>query len=92
MVLNEIASVTILVPYQKGNETINQIIPLKIYHDQQGYKAIPLISDEEKKIAGLPSVISFELAGNQIIPDKMNEADMEVIRNIVTELKMLSLT
>lgn len=51
LVTNEIASITISVPYQKGNEIVNQIVPFKVFKQQQHYRAIPLISAEERNIA-----------------------------------------
>lgn len=87
---NEIASITILVPYQRGNETINQIIPFKVFRLQQHYKAIPLISTEERELTGLSPELSFRLIENRIIPQaKANEASLNAINNIAGELRML---
>lgn len=90
LVTNEIASITILVPYQKGNETVNQIIPFKVFRQQQYYKAIPLISAEERKMTGLSEELSFRFAEHRIIPEaETNEINLDAISNIASELRML---
>lgn len=89
---NEIASITILVPYHNGKETINQIIPFKVYEDQKFYKAIPLITIEERKLTGLPAEISFRLLNYKAIPTADTKTEnINVIDNIVRELQMLRL-
>ena len=91
-ILNEIASITILVPYIKGKELINQIIPFKVYREQQYFKAIPLITSEEQKITGLPAEILFQLNNYTVIPNEgTKEENLESINNIVRELTMLEI-
>jgi len=90
IVTNEIASITILVASKRGNETINQIIPFKVFRQQQHYKAIPLISAEERELIGLSAELSFRFVENRIIPEaKANEATLKAINNIAGELRML---
>jgi hypothetical protein len=90
VITNEIASITILVPYQKGNEIINQIIPFKVFKKQQQFKAIPLISDEERKMTGLSAEISFRFNENRIIPGaETNKISLDAINSIASELRML---
>jgi len=89
-VTNEIASITILVPTQRGNEIINQIIPFKVFREQQHYKAIPLISADERKLAGLPAELSFRFVGHRIIPEaEAYGANLDAIHRIAGELRML---
>lgn len=90
LVTNEIASITISVPYQKGNEIVNQIVPFKVFKQQQHYRAIPLISAEERNIAGLSTELSFRFTENRIIPEAdTNEANLNAINNIAGELRIL---
>ena len=90
LVTSEIASITILVPYKKGDETVNQIIPFKVFRNEQRYKAIPLISNEERKLSGLSHELSFRFEENRIIPEtETTEANMNAINNIARELRML---
>jgi hypothetical protein len=90
LVTNEIASITILVPYQRGNEIINQIIPFKVFRQQHRYKAIPLITTEERKLTGHPAELSFRFIEHRIIPEvETSEANLNAINNIASELKML---
>lgn len=90
IVTNEIASVTILVPHQRGNEIINQIIPFKVFRQQQGYKAIPLITAEERMMTGLSAELSFRLMDQKIQPEtETTRQNIEAINNIVRELQVL---
>ena len=89
-VTNEIASITILVPCQKGNEILNRIIPFKVFRQQQHYKAMPLITAEERKLTGLPAELSFRFIENRIIPEAdANDANLNAINSIASELRML---
>lgn len=90
LVTNEIASITILVPCKKGNETVNQIIPFKVSREQKQYKAIPLITVEERKMTGLSAELSFRFIENRIIPEgESTAANLNAINNIANELRML---
>ena len=87
---DEIASITVLVPYQRGNETINQITPFKLFRQQERYKAIPLISAEERKLTGLSAELSFRFTENRIISEgDSNEANLSAINKIAGELMIL---
>lgn len=87
---NEIASITILVPYHKGREIVNQIIPFKVFKDQQQYRAVPLISTEERQLTGLPEQMSFRFNDYKVLAAAdTNEGNLEAINNIVRELRML---
>lgn len=90
LVTNEIASITILVPRQKNDAVVNQIIPFKIFKHHHDYKAVPLISGEERERTGLSAEISFRFIANRIIPgEKMNEVSLAAINNIASELRIL---
>jgi hypothetical protein len=90
LVTSEIASITILVPYKKGNETINQIIPFKVFKQQDHYKAIPLIAAAERMITGLSAELSFQFKEYRIVAEAgLNEANLNAINNIASELRML---
>lgn len=89
-VTNEIASITISVPYQRENEIVNQIVPFKVFKQQQHYRAIPLISAEAIKIAGLSNELSFRFIEGRIFPEaEANETNLNAINNIVGELRIL---
>lgn len=90
LITNEIASITILLPYQKGDKTIHQIIPFKVFREQQHYKAIPLISVDEKNSAGLSGELSFCFKNNRVVADaEPTEANLNAINNIASELRIL---
>lgn len=90
LITNEIASITILLPFQKGKEMVNQVIPFKVFRQEQQYKAIPLITSEERKSTGLSDELSFTFKQNKIIAEpETNEASLMTINNIASELKLL---
>ena len=90
LVTSEIASITILVPYKKGNETINQIIPFKVFKQKDHYKAIPLIAAAERMITGLSAELSFQFKEYRIVAEAgLNEVNLNAINNIASELRML---
>jgi hypothetical protein len=90
LITNEIASITILVACHRGNEITNEIVPFKVFRQQQHYKAIPLISTEERELIGLSAELSFRFIENRIIPEaKANEATLNAINNVASELRML---
>ena len=90
LITNEIASITILLPFQKGKEVVNQIIPFKVFRQEKQYKAIPLITSEERKSAGLSDELSFTFKQNRIIAEpETNEASLMAINNIASELRLL---
>jgi hypothetical protein len=90
LVSTEIASVTILVSYQKENEMINQIIPFKVFKQEDLYKAIPMISAEERKVMGISAELAFRLIDNRIIVgEEANNASLNAINKIASELRVL---
>lgn len=90
IVSSEIASITILMPVKKDNEIINKIIPFKVYCHQQQYKAVPLVSPEDKAMTGLPDEVLFTFANNTIMAgDNLDNERLGIVNNIIRELKML---
>jgi len=90
LITNEIASITILLPFQQGNELVNQIIPFKIFKQEEQYKAIPLISSEERQNTGLSEELCFTFLKNRIVAEaETNAAGVNAINNIAGELRLL---
>jgi hypothetical protein len=93
LVTNEIASITILITYQKGGDIINQIVPFKVLREQHHYLAIPLITTEESRIFGLSERLSFKFIENRLITEaETKEGDLNAIYKIASELKTLRIT
>ena len=84
---NEIASITVLVPHHIGTETINQVIPFRVYRQEQNYVAVPFISAAERLTSGLPESLSFALVNNRLSSTQALRPD--VLENIVKELRLL---
>lgn len=90
LITNEIASITVLLPFQKGNELVNQIIPFKVFKQEEQYKAIPLLSAEERKSTGLSEELCFTFNQNRIVTKaETNAAGVNAINNIAGELRLL---
>lgn len=90
MVSNEIASITILVSFKQNQEIVNKIVPFKVYSHHQYFKAIPLVSSEEREMAGLPEEVSFTFANNTIMAgEDLNTERLGMLNNIIRELKIL---
>lgn len=90
MVSNEIASITILVSFKQNQEVINKIVPFKVYGHHQYYKAVPLVSSEEREIAGIPEEVLFTFANNTLMASEdLNTERLGMLNNIIRELKIL---
>lgn len=90
MITTEQASITILVSYPKGKEIAHQIVPFKVYKDNNSYTAIPMINGDERKQTGLPEELNFSFRNQTIVPGKASfEGSQQVLENIVKELKLL---
>ena len=84
---NAIASITVLVHSLKGIETVNHVVPFRVYRQKEMFIAVPFINHNERQTAGLPETLSFEFINNRIVPGK--EGNIDVLNNIVKELKLL---
>lgn len=91
--LNEIASITVLVSNRTSDTVTSQdIIPFRVYQDEQRFTAIPLINDEERKRTFLPNEVHFDLIDQRFVPGKDMQGNvLDVISNIIQELKMQKL-
>lgn len=90
LITNGIASISVLLPFKNGKDVVNQIIPFKVFRDEKQYKAIPLITSGERKSAGLSEELIFTFHQNSIVAKAAtNEAGVNAINNIASELKML---
>jgi hypothetical protein len=87
---NNFSSVSVLVTYQKDNNTVTkEIVPFRVYQEGHRYKAIPLIAAEQRKFSQLPSELLFELGNKGIIcPANTDESNKSVIMDIVQELRI----
>jgi hypothetical protein len=90
IVSSEIASITILMRVKHDNEIINKIIPFKVYRHQQQYKAVPLVSPEDKAMTNLPDEVVFTFADNTIMAgEDLDNERLGIVSNIIRELKIL---
>lgn len=87
--MEKIASYTIEVPYRStGNIISNKNIDFDIYKDGMQYKAMPLCSLDERRIANLPPELIFEIKQGK--PESIRgikEGNLELIKKIAGQLK-----
>ncbi len=87
---NEVASITVLIPFRlPGNIISQEIVPFKIYEEDTWYRAIAQISASDRIQADLPENILVSFNGQKIVvKDDADQNLIAVLRNIVQELKM----
>ena len=90
IVTNEVASITVLIPHRwSANVTTNEIIAFSVMKQGLQFKAVPMITKEARIPTGLPEALSFSYVDHRIITGQiLEEETMEIIGNIVVELKM----
>lgn len=86
--INEELTISVVVEDLADKELSEQvIIPFKVFKEDQKFKAVPLLSDAERKRAGLPQVIAFTFVDQCIVAEKpLNDDTLEVIKNLIKEL------
>jgi hypothetical protein len=72
--------------------TAGEIVPFKVFYQEEQYRAVPMISDPQRKEVGLPEVICFSFVDHCIVSDKSrSEETLEVIRSLLQEMMMQEL-
>jgi hypothetical protein len=87
--LKEIPLITVPVThYRQNGVTAGEDVDFKIYREDNRFKAIPLMSKEERLTTGLPEELVF-VYSNQCITtaNNMEEESLDAIKQIVQELE-----
>lgn len=89
----ELSSVTVPVTiYLSHNEMKEEPVSFMVYQENEWFKAVPVLSPEERLAAGLPEELVF-LYINYCIVDAndMEDDTLVVIKKIILELEVLEL-
>lgn len=84
-----IANVNISIPYKGPGNVIRQNpVSFDIYSDQGGYRAVPALNDQERRIANLPPELVFTYEnGRPVSARGERDGNFHAIRDIVSELQ-----
>ena len=90
---HEVITVSILVEWTSTTGTsARDIIPFRVDKEQGQFRAVPMISEQQRNDAGLPDIIYFSLVDNCIIPEKSRtNRTLDVIRNLLNEMLLQEL-
>jgi hypothetical protein len=84
----EIPLITVPISHYRPHGIVSrEDIDFKIYRELNRIKAIPLISEEERLITGLPKELFFVYANRCITADDMEEESLNAIKQIILELE-----
>lgn len=86
---SKIASVDISVPYKGPGNIIKQNrVSFDVFSDTHHYKAIPLLNEEERRIANLPPELQFNLEDGKPVSKRGSiDGNFHAIEDIVRELQ-----
>lgn len=88
--INDVASISVLVQYMQNNETRHDIVPFKVYEQNESYIAIPYISENDRVKMQLPEQIRFQIINNKIVA--ATDSHRQVIFSLATEIRLLQMT
>jgi hypothetical protein len=82
---DEVITLSVLV---EGNSN-KEIVSFKVFRDIKQYKAVPMLTKEQRKRTGLAEVICFSFVDHCIVSEKSrSEETLEVIRSLILEMMM----
>lgn len=86
---NEIPLITVPLMHYKQNDVVTEEdVDFKIYRNDKQFKAIPLISKEERLMTGLPEELVFAYFSQCITTARdMDEESLNAIKQIIQELE-----
>ena len=86
--MNKTLGVTIPVAFHSaGNVILNKWVGFRVFIDDRSFVAVPLISNDQRRLANLPEKMLFHCHGTTIISSRgVWERNMDVLKDIVHEL------
>ena len=87
--INKIASVNISLPYKGPGNTIKQNpVLFDVYSEEGKYKAIPLLNEDQRRIANLPAELNFHCENGRPVSSRGGfDGNFHAIEDIVRELR-----
>lgn len=85
---NEEITISVLVECNSlEDKATKEIVPFKVFKENQNFRAVPLLAEVERKRAGLPEVIAFTFMDQCIVTERsIGEDTLEVIKSMINEL------
>ena len=86
---NKIASVNISVPYKGPGNIIRQNpVSFEVYTEDDHYRAVPVLNEDERRIANLPPELCFRNQNGRPISKRGDfDGNLTSIESIVRELQ-----
>lgn len=90
---NKLASINISVPYKGPGNTIRQNpVVFDVYAVDDHYKAVPLLNEDERRIANLPNELLFIYENGKTVSRRGSfDGNFHAIEDIVRELQKQNL-
>jgi hypothetical protein len=86
---NKIASINIFIPYKGPGNIIRQnLVSFDVFLDSDHYKAVPLLNENERRIANLPHELLFAFENGKPVSQRGNfDGNFHAIQDIANELQ-----
>jgi hypothetical protein len=86
---NKIANVNISLPYKSpGNIIRHNAVSFDVYSEAGYYKAVPLLNEDERRIANLPNELLFNYENGKLASRRGSiDGNFHAIENIVHQLQ-----
>ena len=86
---NKIASVHISIPYKGPGNVIRQNpVQFEVYSEEDRYKAIPVLDEDERRVANLPEELLFAFENGKPVSERGSmDGNFHAIQDIVQELQ-----
>jgi hypothetical protein len=86
---HKIASVNVSVPYKGPGNIIKQNpVSFNVYSEDGHFKAVPLLNEDERRVANLPHELIFNYEnGRPVSPKRRFDGNFHAIEDIIHELK-----
>ncbi|HWJ25631.1 MAG TPA: hypothetical protein VNS32_03755 [Flavisolibacter sp.] len=86
---NKIASVHISIPYKGPGNVIRQNpVLFEVYSEEDRYKAIPVLDEDERRVANLPEELLFAFENGKPVSERGSmDGNFHAIQDIVQELQ-----
>lgn len=93
IITKELASLTIPVDhYWSYNVVTEEPVTFTVFHENERFRAVPLMSKEERNTTGLPEELLFVYLNYCIAEaNDMEEETLKVIKELILELKVQEL-
>ena len=88
----KLASYTVDVPCKgAGNVIRQQPVQFDVFKEEAGYKAIPQLTEEERRTANLPEELVFFIEGGRPKSPRKIDGNFHIIEELVAKLQQTSI-